>query len=557
MGYRVTPGAEQIPVNVVGSSTFGRYPKVSLEKTYNMFESDGWLVDFPGYQKVLQLLAAGIEGRGIFRSFRGNIYIAVVDGNVYRVTANSGVLLVGTLQTFSGEVFIDENLNYQICIVDGLHAYIYNYQIPGPNLAVQNAGALGTGALIPNYVTYHNTFFLFGNRNNTASGAAWYAYLPDTQTTIKQHDQLFLQTKPDYPLAVKRIPGQSANVLVLGGSVAEIHTQTSGISTSGTAITYVRNQSFSSDYGCLSVSTIAESDTHIIWLGVNEKNAPAIMMFTGNAVKHISTDGIDYLLDSLKHPEMSTAIMYRIDGHLFYHLTFFYINQEDPQNSDNITLLYDVDNEKFYHGSDQNLNYHPARQAIYFNQQLLFISINGGGIYHLSTDITSIIEDTPSDEFDLDPNLIFEMQRIRICKSIRFPTSGPFKANQFVMTIEQGVSNIAAVQDCIILMITEDNIRMFSEFGGSTGSGLQLVPEHAGQEDCVATPYRARIDLAISKDGAEVFSNYVSRYLNPLGVHKNILNWNKLGGQNDLTLKLRFWSLGRFVVNNGIVDVTT
>lgn len=556
MATRVTPNAEQIEVNVVGSSKFGRYPKISLEKTYNMFESDGWLVDYPAYHKVLEVLSGANEGRALFRSFRGNFLIAVADSLVYKITSGFGPpVLIGVLATSTGEIYIDENLNEQICIVDGLNAYIYNYSL-GPNLTIQTSGPLGTGDLVPNYVTYHNTFFLFGNANTTTEGAAWYVYTFDTATTIELHDMLALQTKPDYALAIKRIPGQSSNVLVMGGSVCEIHTQVGGLSSEGTARTYQRNSSFSSDYGVLAVSTIAESDTAICWLGINEANAPALMLFEGNSVRRISTDGIDYLLASLYHPELSTAMMYRIDGHLFYHVTFFYKVDGRPELSDNLSLIYDINLDKFYHVSDQNLNYHPARQIVFFDGELYFISLNNAAIYRLSTDLTYINEDIDDSAYPTDPNLKYEMQRIRIPKNIRFPTSAPFAANQFLFTLEQGTQNIEAVQDCIVLMITEDNIRIFTENDSNGNIGVQVVPEGAGQEDCLAVPYRPRIDLAISKDGNETFGNYVSRFLNPQGVRKNILNWNKMGMANDLSFKIRFWSLGRFVVYNGLVDVT-
>ena len=39
----------QFPVNIVGSSIFGRYPKISIEKTYNMFMSDKFMVPYSGY----------------------------------------------------------------------------------------------------------------------------------------------------------------------------------------------------------------------------------------------------------------------------------------------------------------------------------------------------------------------------------------------------------------------------------------------------------------------------------------------------------------------------
>lgn len=94
---------------------------------------------------------------------------------------------------------------------------------------------------------------------------------------------------------------------------------------------------------------------------------------------------------------------------------------------------------------------------------------------------------------------------------------------------------------------------MFSE----DPSYRQLVPERHGQEDCVAVPYQGRIDLAISKNGADTFSNYVPRYMNPTGYGKNILRWNKMGRANDITPKIRFWTLGPVVCTDGYVEVTT
>lgn len=560
MAIRVTPKSEQIPINVVGSSSFGDFPKISLEKTYNLFESDGWLVSFPGYHKVLELLIGGLEGRGLFRSFRGNRMIAVVDSNVYDITVGLGSQLIGQINTQTGEVFMDENLDNQIAIVDGLNLYIYNYRTHS-GIVLQTGGVLqGPNApLVPNYVTYHNTFFDIGNANTTGDGSRWFTYQRSDDSHVTMHTEMALQTKPDTALAIKRIPGQAANVLVFGGSVCEVHTQVGGLNQNGQPQDYQRNNSISIDYGCLSVSTIADSDTHIAWLGINQANLPVIMVMTGQQTSRISTDGIDYFLQNLSTPELSTAMMYRVNGHLFYHLTFF-------GEADNTTLIYDFNNEKFYHLSDQNLNFHPARQLVFFNadspldtaldsiaQNIFFISKKGGFIYQLSQKFYDINEDINDDILaGTDPNLRYEMQRIRIPKSVRPPTSAPFKFNQFCFTIEMGQDNIDAVQECIVLMITEDNIRIFSE----VPSYRQLVPERHGQEDCVATPYRGRIDLAISKDSNEAWSNYVPRYMNTQGNGKNILRWNKGGRANDLNLKIRFWTLGRIVAANGYAEIT-
>lgn len=549
MAIRVTPKAEQLPINIVGSSTFGNYPKISLEKTYNMYISDGWLVDFPGYHRVLDLIASGREGRGIFRSFRKDLFIVVVDSLVYSVDDNLSAQLIGTISTTTGPVYMDENLHYQICIVDGVNAYIHNTEGPLNNLTKQTNDALGTGELIPNYVCYHQEFFLFGNANTTSSGANWYVYGFQDDNHISQIDFPQILTKPDYALAVTRIPGQSANVLVLGKSVGEVHTY------SPSAVgTYVLNQSYSIDYGCQSVETIATSDTHLAWLAINENNSPVIMVMSGQQAKRISTDGIDYLLENIIHPEKSFANMVRVDGHLMYILTFYH---ED----DNISIMYDFNEDKFFHLSDPFLNHFQARRFIYFNDDLFFLSLDGGNLYRLSNQYTDIYDNVPTPGYGDDPRFQYEIQRVRICKPVRMPTSMPFMANQLCITMEQGCDNIPAVQDCIVLMITEDGERMFSEetksaIGNHKIPPIQLVPEGAGMQDCDGVPYRGRVDLAISKDGGETFSNYVGRSMNPPGKRKNIIRWNKLGRANDLTPKFRFWNLGRIVAQNGYIEVT-
>lgn len=562
MSIRVTPGSEQIPLNIVGSSSFGDYPKISPEKTYNMFESDGFLVPFPGYHKVLELNPFAIEGRGLYRSFRGDRIIAVVDSQVYDIDTNLSARLVGTINTLTGEVFMDENLQQQIAIVDGLNLWIYNYTLG--TLTLQTGNPLSDGTLVPNYVSFHNTYFLIGNANMLGAGNNWFSYAYASPTTVTMHTEMSLETKPDTAQAVVRIPGQASNVLVLGGSVAEVHTQIAGLNPTGGAQDYQRNNSISIDDGVLSVSTIAQNDEYIVWLGINEGNMPSINAMRGQNVETISTDGIDFFFQGLSHPEQSTAMMYRLNGHLFYHLTFF--NHED-----NVTLIYDFNVKKFYHLSDQNLDHHPARKMVFFNgntqfnpaldnvpQNIFFISLNGGHIYQLSQEFTDINEDINSDlAAGTDPNLRYEMQRIRICKNVRFPTSAPFKVNQLCFTIEQGLDNIDGIQDCLIYLVTEFNVRIFSEkVPGAPKSYVQLVPEFHGQEDCAARPYQGRIDLAISKDGGETFSNYVPRYLNTLGNHKNILRWNKMGRVNDFVPKIRFWTLGRVVATDGYVEVT-
>lgn len=512
----------------------------------------------------------GGTGRGLFHSTRSNVLVWVVGSSVYVV--NSGLVAtevtVGDvpLKTEAGEVFMAENLNSQVCIVDGTNAYILNLN-PPYSLYIQTGGELEPGGdLLPKYVSFHHTYFLFGNGNTTDAGAQWYAYAYNTAST-PPHDNLIvlvreleLVTKPDYAQAIIPIPGQSNNVLVMGSTVSEIQQFVGGIDT------YRLNQSVNIDYGCLSVATIARSDSFVVWLGVNEDNSPVIMLFSGQGSESISTDGIDYILGRLQFPQQSTAMFYREIGHLFYQITFY-----NPV--DNLTLCYDFTTKKFINLTDHREMIHPALDMVYFNLSTYFLNLRNGAIYEISTDIPFIDENlsTVSDSSYL-LSLVYVIPRTRVTTAIRLSNSGRFRMNSLVFTIEQGndarFTQINLLNTYPNLMITEDGFLegpdspIIAEDGNYiVGEGLNTSPavgmagELAKYLPPVELVYRPRVDLTISNDDGITWSNTVSRYLNPVGERKNIITYDNLGATNDITLKFRFWSLGPVVVSNGEAEI--
>jgi hypothetical protein len=123
---------KQIPLNITGSSVFGRYPKISIEKTYNMFQSDTFMVPYAGYQIGIpssEFRNAKV-GRAIFTSTKLNKLVIVTDNNVFlvdvvfnqqfRKITSFDVIFLGQLQTTTGVVYITENNKPQICISDGV-----------------------------------------------------------------------------------------------------------------------------------------------------------------------------------------------------------------------------------------------------------------------------------------------------------------------------------------------------------------------------------------------------------------------------------------------------
>lgn len=558
---------KEVALDVAGSSTFARYPKISISKSINFFISDEWIVPYAGYQKAIDASMFGNAGagRGIFTSTKLGFMIAVFDNRVYKIdiffdqnelkTIDTTVTQIGTLQTSSGVVYITENLKPQVVISDNVNIYFYDQTLPQPfQIATDN----GTNPInfLPGYIDYHDTYILAAAThdttitNNPPQNNTWRLGIIDhvSGKLIFPHDNASvgeLQTKPDNTKAVVRFPSHGNLIYVMGEIVAEPWFD---IGLQG--FPYQRSNSYSADYGCLNPDTIASTDTLVCWLAQNEKSGPIIVYSTGSEFQKITTDGIDYLLSQLQNPADSRAFLYRQDGHLFYHINFY---------TDNLSLFYDFNTKKFYHATDEKGNYFIADQVAFFNNQYYFVSRNNGNLYAFDTIFTT---------YDGA-----EIPRIRICSPIRLASQEYFIANDAGFTIEQGDTPYQKEVTGPVFLITQDNKFLITESGIivlltedgffiTTEDDQLLIAENSlpfggdflilEQGNIIYVP--PRVDLSISIDGGESFSSKWPYYINQLGKRKNKLLWWRLGACNDLTCMFEFWGLGRFIATNGIVN---
>ncbi len=166
---------KQVPLNIVGSSIFGRYPKISIEKTYNMFMSDNFMVPYAGYNIGIpsEDFLNAIEGRAIFTSTKLNELVVVEANSVFLVNIVYSqsqdrvefyqVFRIGTLQTQTGVVYIAENNKPQIGISDGTAFYVYD---PNPPMGHSQFEVVGLN-FTPGYLTFHDTYFILAASNDT------------------------------------------------------------------------------------------------------------------------------------------------------------------------------------------------------------------------------------------------------------------------------------------------------------------------------------------------------------------------------------------------------
>ena len=560
--------SKPVELNIVGSSVFGRYPKISIEKTYNMFQSDTFMVPYAGYKSIPDL-DLGTSGRAIHTSVKLNKLVIVVDQNVYLVDLQYDQRLqkvinviktkIGELQTSTGIVYITENDKPQIVFSDNVNIYYYDpFTNAGPVFAIATKNGTDPLDFVPGYIDFHDTYVLCAATSDSFDTPriftnTWRLGILSNNTPnaklifpSSSSDIGFLQTKPDNTRAVLRFPSRGNMIFVMGETVTE-----AWFDVGNQLFPYSRNNSYNIDYGCVNPSTIAATDELVVWLAQNEKSGPIIMASDGGIPKKITTDGIDYLFSNLQSPQDSRAFMYRQDGHLFYHINFY---------SDNFSLFYDFSADKFYHASDESMNNFLADQVAFFNNQYFFITKKNGSVYIFDTIFTT---------YDG-----LEIPRIRICKNIRDLTQQYFVANDVGFTIEMGETPYQQQNGGPIFLITEDGKKLITEgeilFLATQNNDplitedlLNLISEQTNpdgfsyliSEQADIINVLPRVDLSISIDGGASFSSYVPYIMNPIGRRKNRLMWWRLGIVNDLVCQFRFYGLGRFVASDGVVNI--
>lgn len=527
----------EVPLKIVGSTHFGRYNKISIEQTFNMIISDDFLVDYSGYKNVLDVVPASL-GRGIYTSVNGDFIIAVWNSTVYRINSTiTGVLsavFIGNLVTSEGDVFISENNNQQIAITDYVNIYVYDWSMPGAMVAV--ATSPPAAPFTPGYISFQNQRLIVAGVDTQA----WYISSPaDANIWTGTNTYIgLLQTKPDTVQAVVPMPGGGNNILVFGNTVIESYQYTGAV-----LFPYQAASSFNVDYGCLNATSIAALDTYVVWLGANEQGGTTLMYYTGHQVKSISTDGIDFKFSQLSDPSNCTGFLFRQDGHLIYQFTF-------PDEQDNLSYCYDFNTEKFFTVTDENLNYHIARNVVFYNDTYYFVSLNGGNLYNFSTQYSN---------FQYSATNIQQMPRIRICPPIRLPSQRMFIGKSLGFTIENGQPNQITTYQYTTPSDMGSDIATENLFDISTEAGLMLETE-AGVMPVVTNTYTytsEAVDLSISRDGGESFGSSWRLPMNHTGYRKSRFIYQRLGQANDATYQLKFVGFGRFVATDGIVEIYT
>jgi hypothetical protein len=540
---------------MVCSTKFGRNSKISLEQVFNMFQADGWIVNYAGYRAIPEdpVLINGI-GRGSFTSARSNKMFVVISQYVYSVTAQVDdslvVTQIGVLNTSTGDVFIDENLKSQIAFCDKQNVYIYDYSTSV--FQILNLG------FFAGYVIFQDNRFIVSVNGKPEwqlsdfNLLAIYTATPVGGTTGSGYHVNDLLTVLDGNggiLKVATIDG--------GGGVTSVTIDTAGSGYSNRVYGVSGGFGTAASFNIVVTSGFAQTSAQIGSFQTKPDNVVACVrmpgktgqiLIMGNTVTEVWTDlglqlfpyqrnssysidygclnpatiasGDDFIVWLGANERSGPVIMYCSGGSINQISTdginfrlselvnpensFGFIFKQDghvfyqitfPSPEDNITYTYDFTTQKFYTLCDVNENCHIARRVAYYNNSYYFVSFNDGSIYRLDSNY----EDYNG----------AEIPRIIITPTSALPDRSSFIVNNITFPIEQG---------------TDEN--------------------------------DARVDLCTSSDGGVTFGNTTGIQLQPLGKRRNIFKFYNLGRYNEVIFQFRFWGFGRFVLTNGVAEVT-
>lgn len=456
-----------VDLDIVGSTRYGRNSKISLENTYNMFITDDALVSYSGYKEVKEL--PGVESRGLFKSTKSNIMIHVIDDNIYEVDNGLNYNNVGNLSTNSGPVFIAQNGIGQFCISDLSNLYAYKV---GGTLALVTTPPTPSGGFLPGNVDEQDGYFITVNRLTNVWNIS---HLNDVNNWLEidaSNGLTYSTTLGDGSDTCQACIVANRLLFIMGNNTTQIYRDVGN-----TLFPYQRDNSLSFEYGCISIESISSNFGYVIWLGRNSNGSPTLLMSSGGPAKQVSPDGIELTLEQLKYPEDASGYLFEQGSHIFYQITF---------EKDNLSLVYDVEYNRFFTLIDEDFNHHIARKLVRYNNIDYFMAYASK-----EANTVKLYEFSPKySTFNGIP-----IPQLRYTKPFRLPDARRFRISKIIITMEQG--NTVELQ---------------------------------------------KVAIAISRDGGKSFGHPFPLLCNDQGYGANKMVFRKLGSANDITVKFWFYT---------------
>jgi hypothetical protein len=256
------------------------------------------------------------------------------------------------------------------------------------------------------------------------SGVIWGSALNDA-TTWTALNNISASSNADMGVALVKCLNY---IIAFKQYTAQVFYDNGPVIAGGTALAPVPDSQM--PLGCFCANSVQAIDNSVLWVTANQLASPQIAQMDNLTPRIVSTPAVERVLDNIFFSGGWLGTVYipqatvwswvlKHGGHRFYGLTFV---------SNNITLIYDLDQQLWYIWTDPNGNYWPivstaavpptlgSTPSIHYAQH-----INNGNIYQLDGDYSF-----PNDfgtVFPVDiytPNMDFGTNRRKTLKALYF-----------------------------------------------------------------------------------------------------------------------------------------
>jgi hypothetical protein len=465
-------------INIVNGYSAQLEPKIDAQRTINMYviSSPGGKVEkclapMPGIKLAAVINNFGTNTRQTF-SFEDNMYV-VCNNKIYSVDKTLAVSLLGTIGTSSGYVGITANSARQIIFIDGDKGYLYDL----PTTTFSQITAAGFPDK-PETVTFLDGYFII---TVNASNKFHISGLNDGNTWDALKFAEFV-SKPNNIIASAIL---HRRLFLFGTTGTEIW-----YDAGGTDFPLSRDNNLLLEYGCAARGSVAVGYQKLFWLAGDENGVGSVMMTDGTQPMPISTPEVDYVIQKYSNPSDAVSLIYKINGHIFYELSF---------QQDNHTWIYDATANLWHEGSTLSGDRKIASCHTFFNNKHYIGSRNSAKIYELSASY-----------YDDDGEAIL---RERICGHFADPHMRLIRITRFNLDVIPGIANI-----------------INSEYEDPT------------------------IWLSFSKDGGKTYSNEIPQSMGRIGERLKRIIWRRLGVARDWIFRIRFYGKNPFYILNASID---
>jgi len=239
--------------------------------------------------------------RGIYE--RGDVFFVVHSNKLYSVTNNATATVLGTLDTYSGQVYFADN-GIEIMMVDNPNGYIWNVNT-STFAKITDAGFEGADS-----VDFLNGRFVVSRPN---SGQFAISGLYDGLTW----DALEYATAESDPDNLVRL-------IVDGGVIVLFGTKTTELwGDSGAAdFPYARIGSSAIEWGLAAKNSLAKFQDSLIFLRKNRLGQVQVAIQSGSNSTAVSNPEMDYNFSQYAAVSDATGFSYMLSGHPFYQINF-------------------------------------------------------------------------------------------------------------------------------------------------------------------------------------------------------------------------------------------